>query len=384
MALFECLSRIRRQLIPLCAGALLILSTEELSAQSSAPSASRQTVIVGNGGGLLEGVIYRVQNGYLVKQRYGKRLVLFDDVLLEARSRSEAFRKYKATFPDKSAGVSLKLARWAFKHQLYSECRSELKHVLQLEPNQQDARNLLKHVEEILNPTRPIHKGSPTTARRTLDGLLQGDAQSLAGLSPKTARDFMLKVQPIVMNNCANASCHGSAATNDFQLKRVRFGTGSNRVLVEKNLAAILKYVDRRSPNNSRILTVLKKRHGRGSRGIFHGPQGASQWGILRDWVKQVSTEIAPSVQTGPSIVKKNPAFLKLPADVGNLKPKEATSDKGPSKIKQASLKQQQNDSQNVKSKTIELIEEILKEERRDPFDPDAFNRTSETQKKKN
>ena len=384
MALFEGLIRKDRLFLLFCAWAFLGMAAVNIRAEEPTSLTNRQGVLLLTSNRLVEGRISHSAGGYVVEKQFGTLVISFDQVRLTALDRGEAFRKLKAMLPKKNVDTNVSLAQWCMTYGLYSECRAELRDALALQPDRDDARKLLKRLEEIINPSKPVHLAQPVAPSRTQDGFLVREPRSLAGLSPESARYFVIKVQPILMNKCGNASCHGSMVANEFRLTRVGFRRRSHRIFAERNLSAVLKFVDLKTPDNSPLLRVPKGSHGRGGRVVFSGPQGKAQWRSLRDWVRTIAKEL-PSTSDKKTLLTRNTAGFGSSAHqelqpIFDLSAKKQTSDsrRNPvpkkSETTSAALK---NLSKISKSGKIDLIRAILEEERRDAFDPEEFNRSS-------
>ena len=384
MALIEGLIRNDRSVLLLCTLAFLGMAAVNIRAEEPTSLTNQQGVLLLTSNRLVEGRISQSAGSYVVNKQFGTLVIPFDQVRLTALDRGEAFRKLKATLPKKKANINVSLAQWCMTYGLYSECRAELRDALSLQPDRDDARKLLKRVEEIMNPSKPAHLAHPVSPSRTQDGFLTREARSLAGLSPESARIFVIRVQPILMNKCGNASCHGSAANNDFRLTRFGFGRRSHPIFAERNLSAALKFVDLKTPDNSPLLYVPKGSHGRRGRVVFSGPHGKAQWKSLRDWVHKIAKELPSTSGKKPRLTRNtsgsaSSAHQKLqPISDLSVKKQNSISTRNPvpknSETTSAALK---NLSKKSKIGKIDLIRAILEEERRDAFDPEEFNRSS-------
>jgi hypothetical protein len=278
----------------------------------------------------------------------GSMLVPFGHVRLEATDRRDAYRKLRKTLPERTATRHIELARWCLGQNLIDEARVELRDALVLEPNRNEARSMLRRLEQSLHGEKAVHLKPSRVPLKTPDGFEPAEVESLAGLSRESAQQFVSKIQPILMNKCATAGCHGPAARNKFRLTRVRVGRGSHRVFSERNLAVVLRYVDVEHPQRSPLLVTPEGSHGGQSRAIFHGSRGADQMTALAGWVRQVAGERA--AQSGTRNDAHSPDD-RLPTSDLRTTSGQTPSEKG------------------------DLLERILHEERKDAFDPEAFNR---------
>jgi hypothetical protein len=391
VALFEGLIRNDRSFLLFCTWAFLGMAAVNIRAEEPNSLTPQQGVLLLTSNRIVEGRISRSAGGYVVDKQFGTLVIPFDQVRLTAMDRGETFRKLKATLPKKNADTNVSLAQWCMTYELYSECREELRDALSIQPDRDDARKMLKRVEEIINPSKPVHLDHAVSPSRNPEGFLAGEARSLAGLSPESARKFVIRLQPILMNKCGNASCHGSTAKNDFRLTRVGFGRRSHRIFAERNLSAALKFVDLKKPDNSPMLRVPLGNHGRRGGAVFSGPQGKAQWESLRDWVHKIANELPSSSDKKPLLARNTFGFgsnarRKL-KPISDFPAKKQNSDStfnpipNNSKTTSAAL---ENLSKTSKTGKINLIRAILEEERRDAFDPEEFNRSSTANDTKN
>jgi len=189
----------------------------------------------------------------------------------------------------------------------------------------------------------------------------------MAGLSRKSAQQFVGKIQPLLLRKCATARCHTVRAKNRFRLKRIHAGRGSHRASAEQNLATVFKFVDFNKPVQSPLLVVPLEKHGNGRKAIFHGLAGTKQLTVLRQWIEQVALE---------RNLLERPKLARSPFEFSE----------GSRRIQQVSAvdgnvrQRRPNDKSKftrtpIRNKDEELLQTILREEQKDAFDPDVFNR---------
>ena len=250
-------------------------------------------------GRVVSGRIRTVAGAYQVDQTGARLVIPFAQVQLAADSLADAYRKLRRTMPQRTANRHIGLARWCIGYGLVAEARAELRAALVLEPDRDTARRMLTRLEpRRVTPTSVA--GTPFGAAAAVLAIRQQtpEAEALGGLSRESAREFVLRVQPLLSNKCGNASCHGPRATNEFRLTRVvgtRFGS---RVFSERNLAAVLKQIDLDRPADSPLLRVPRGEHGNVRRPVFDGRPAAAQIELLRRWVEAVARERRPRKTT--------------------------------------------------------------------------------------
>lgn len=318
-----------------------------------------QRVIVLSTGRVVLGDVVERPGGYLVRERFGSTVVPFTQVLLTAADLPDAYRKLSRSIGTPTAGKHMALARWCFDQRLYDAAQTEIKRALLLEPDRREAREFLQTLQRTLDsgvhggavggrsdpafPVDPSFPGQAWKAHSRQQQLVRPESgTSLGGLAPETVEVFVLQVQPLLMNKCGNARCHGQAATNDFRLTPVRRGMSGYRVFTEKNLSSVLRQVDLDTPPSSALLSVLEGLHGDAQRPLFLGPSAEQQQTTLRQWVLQAAAEKRTRIDAD---------------DARSVAAEDA--DAAPVSL----------------PRRDPFLQQILAEERPDAFDPDVFNR---------
>lgn len=318
----------------------------------AAPPAADRYVLLNNGR-IMAGQVQQDAQGYLVVGRSGRLHAPYEHVRLVADSLQDVYRQQRDARPEPVSNADrLELARWCISYSLYDEARLELKHVLRSDPNQNEARQMLKNLAEILRPDRPEEQAAPS---RTLDGYLVPGTESLGSLSRETAATFTAKVQPILVSKCANARCHGVASENPFRLVHVRSNLNGHRMHTERNLAALSPYLDLEHPGDSPLLTVPQGNHGDGA-ALFGGAGGRRQLEIIRDWVYAAARDRGGfKGDATPLVAAVAPAETEMdvPAAAGPDVPGTAAASASPAAAPSVSG---------------------VPPRRTDPFDPEVFN----------
>lgn len=385
----------------LCCRLLLLSSPVLVSAANHAraehgPAIPRaQRVLVLKNGRVVHGRISQCATGYLVDKPNGSLVVPVNRVQLEADSLQHAYRKLRSQVPTKSAEQHLVLARWCLTNALYRQCEAELRSALSIDPDLNEARSTLKRLEETVHRDNPRHLQRSMPRARTPDGFEPTPVQSLAGLSRETAGRYVRKVQPILLSRCGNAGCHGPTA-RAFRLRHVHLGRGAHRLSTEQNLAQVLRQIDPRSPEQSPLIVVPTGGHGGAGRPIFDGPAGSEQQALVREWVARVADELSQQLERRsdtPSLLAKtagepgryaeragdeNPALhigagAAQVADVrdGETARADATVENAAG-IERFTYRARSSTGTTTRDT---LLNQILRQERPDAFDPAEFNR---------
>ncbi len=337
-------------------------ASSALSADVLADPSHESQVLVFQNGRTMKGKISRSPNGYVVEHSAGRLVVPFDETRVIGNSLPDAYRRLRETFVDLTAATHYELAKWCWSHQLKEEARAELVMALDRDADHEAARDLLERIDEQLAAARkkPAVKAPEP---RIVGGIELPEVESLAGLSRETAAQYSTRIQPLLMNKCANASCHGPKSSSTFRLEPIR-GTGpGHRMYSERNLAQVMDQLDLARPRQSPLLTSSDGNHGGMNRAVFFGTTGEKQRKMLSDWVNAVAKErqSAQKQQDRPSVLGKksenpNGAALKKPLPESGPKPKEP--------VRLAS-----------RDEAAATDVEEHEEDQVDAFDPEAFNR---------
>jgi hypothetical protein len=220
---------------------------------------------------------------------------------------------------------------------------------------------------------------------------------------------FTQTVQPLLMNNCTASGCHGPLSTNNLRLIRVSTADAANRRSTQRNLQAVLQYVDRNNPLQSELLKVPAAPHGTAKNAVFT-ERRSMQYLRLADWVACFGTEDSlpldemllpnPAAEEMPDDSISAPKLLSRDAQTAKpmahaRKPKNSppAPDSASSGVSQASFQEPPADFLDSKSirpsKTplaapkrqptlsskVQRGAPLPKTDSQDPLDPDVFNR---------
>lgn len=260
-------------------------------ADDSEPS---ERVILMTNGRVLTGFASRNAGGWLVEQANGRLQVPIEQVNLVANNLTDAYRKQRDAVVEPTPATHLALAQWCISYRLHNEARDELRKCVKLDPEHSAARKLLRRLDDMLDPPQVKTTPKNQIVLKTGDGFVVPDAESLGGLSHEAAAGYTLRIQPLLINKCGNASCHGSTTLAEkpegFHLIPVRPGTSGHRMYTERNLAEVLRYIDIQEPGLSPLVAIPQGTHG-GSASVFSGAAGNTQIKMLRAWIKTVAQE---------------------------------------------------------------------------------------------
>lgn len=301
-------------------------------------------------GTVVDGTIIRTQAGFHVDVRGGQRVVPTKDVALYVKTKQDAYEKISKQSSTTNVPVRLQLAEWCLKNRLYKEAGQEIKSILVLEDDNAVAKELLKQLEEKIDPENAIHKQDLSITTHPM----KRDVDFLGGLSRSLAKDYSSKIQPILMNRCGSRSCHGTDE-REFSLhpQSLKFKQYS-----DDNLESVFGQIHWSQPDQSPLLVHHANNMVEGEK-IFQGRSGDKQKEWLVEWIRQVAVYRANNKDFHP--VENNQisqaGFEKTGQENGMTRQGEVNLT-GPPKVTDD-----------------EVLKETLELERPDPFSPDEFNR---------
>lgn len=342
--------------------ALAVVAPTVLSASEVVPAAAAGTpdtppspqILVMNNGDLVEGAITRTQTGYELAQPGGGRMFLAESfVWFAANSRQDAYDELQRRYPDQSAGGHVALARWCLRYGLKDAAQDQLQIALTIDPDHAEARGTLKFLGK--KPTTPIP--DPTTpAQATRD-----PRATLGGLPPETARAFVTTVQPILVNGCGNASCHGTSSKNAFTIQNVRSNNPAFKTLTQRNLETVRGRISADDPAHSEIfMKPQQPGHGGSRRPII----GATQLRTLQAWAVDVARTMPRTEQKAAT----TPAALVLTSNSQDAAAPSAGE-------VPAASHEESGATSDGRRDVADVLRQAIAEERADAFDPREFNR---------
>jgi hypothetical protein len=256
----------------------------------------RDSVLVLRNGGILSGQVTRAGDRYVVimGDRAEVRVPVLD-VEMHCIDLDEVYQRKRSRLAVNDVTGHVALADWCLQQKLFSRAADELLTVIALQP----AHPRLAGLERRLQLAVELPElGSPQTKPQgTLVGLADLE-KTTRSLSPKAIEDFTTQIQPLLLNRCGANSCHGDASPSEFRLVRPAWTKTISRRFTQRNLHAVLQFVESENADSSPLLTVPATAHGGMETGVF-GPREREHFDLLADWVRQATTaDSAPVPET--------------------------------------------------------------------------------------
>lgn len=215
-------------------------------------------------------------------------------------------------------------------------------------------------------PPKPISNYALLKAqakRQTPVMLVPAVALEVAETAPvyntAAARVFATKIHPILMNACAG--CHARADyAGTFKLKRIAEGY-ENAAGVERNLAAVVKQLDRTDPSASPLLGYAVLPHGKSKEAPLHSTRHPAypSLELWTYWATMPEGSAVPTVLPVRAAKKAEPT----PTPVATSTPMTRIETKLVTPV------------QPVDFNTLPKPMEPTRVNPDDPFDPGSFNR---------
>lgn len=306
-------------------------------------------------------------------------------VLCWADDRLQLYR-YRLDHRTKSDLLThLEAARWCIRENLLEPAAAELKaaqaidaahpRVAQVETMLQTIRQqALEKASESKSPAET--KGRPEQTRSPEGGAAKPEgeattrsdvepaersATTLARLSKSTIADYASRVQPILINRCGQAGCHGGrdAQQTDWRLTLPpsRHQRRLPAEMTRGNLRDLVHWIDRNEPRSSPLLGKATERHA-GMQDSPLGPADDDVLAELENWIASVAGELQE---------EKPSAQRRIAAIPPNIQGEFAAPIRDPGRGEPLPDTNQMHVTESPRPKRLPPVT--------NPFDPQVFNR---------
>jgi hypothetical protein len=228
------------------------------------------------------------------------------------------------------------------RQELLGDAAREITAAMEIDPKNRRVTLLDDRLRRALLP-EPIKTPGNETASAARPVSTEGLERLVRSLPTSTVETFTATIQPMLLNYCATAGCHGPSSQSSFTLSRAPLEKVAARRLTERNLYNTLQWIDHDNPIDSKLLSAAREPHGpnqaSGATGV-----GTAKYQELASWVLQASPNIAinPSNVTGrgassaavatlpvgaaPVLASPSPASLLVPTSPQTPASKGTTS----------------------------------------------------------
>jgi hypothetical protein len=365
---------------------LLLVVCGPLALRAQQPPAASEGVLVLRNGSVLIGQVVRAGDTYLISSPGMETRLRAGDVDFFCRDLAEAYgRKRLALSADDLQG-RLELAAWCLRHDLLDQAEEQAAAVLQAAPQSRRAQALR---QQIADRRRDLAAPRPK-AEAAASGPRTADLELLVrGLPASTVTDFTDVIQPLLLNHCAAAGCHGPRSTSAFRL--LKPSRGPSKRLTHRNLHAAVTWIDRADPARSRLLTAAGEPHGGLSLPVFSRTK-ATHYRQLSAWVAAFGSAAAPEEHAPGALAQPVPLAMSPLSDSAALVPVPSRASRlRPTRGRTPAVDQPAEDASQTgvaqaawfaepppptpRGRRPMLRAAAPRPASGDPFDPEAFNR---------
>lgn len=255
------------------------------AAEEPLPVEPQAGVLLLTNGQTLSGKITRAGDRYYVALADGAINLAANQVLLHCRDLPDAYERQRAARVAPNVQHHLKLAQWCLENKLNDEAARELDAAARIEPNHSKIILLRRRLELLASPI----VSQPTTNTTTRTVVSAEELERLSRNMPAGSMEgYANTVQPLLLNHCAAAACHGAQSKTSLRILRGAGGGAPSRRLTQRNLYHVLEHIDRDHPEESRLLTAASQPHGPSRAPVLSG-NDSEQFRRLVEWIRLVS-----------------------------------------------------------------------------------------------
>lgn len=299
--------------------ALVVVVLVAMIVKAESPPLTSGKVLILDNQQILEGEIEQVGNRFRIRRAGGETWLPAKPGYTLMADRDAAYRLMQSKIDLNDAKDRLQLSRWCYSNGFKAQAVFEAEAASRLLPNDASVRRYCEDLKRLaMDAPKP-----PASAAMNHD-----PAPTSVEWKPELLKTFVTKVQPILMNACAN--CHAGERSGSFKLVRTSPGTVPSPNAIQANVASFAAQVNREAIGESAVLRKALEAHG----GATKAP--------LRDKQSQAYRHLEEFAQA---------AFATTNVAVGAKKPQQSTE---------------------------ETVETSF-----DPFDPDVFNKAAHPPQKK-
>lgn len=276
-------------------------------------------VLLLKNGETLDGRISRSGDYYLIVSPTAEVQVRVREVEAICRDVEEVYAKKHALVNTRSADSYLTLAQWCIDRQLYGYAARALTDAYKIDDLHPRLELLERRMKAAMTTPTPVVAPPKPPEPKFNDAELE---RAVKSVSAESLHEFTVRVQPLMMNYCATAGCHGPRAASTFQLERIYLNERTDPRIVRTNLHAVLKQVDRAHPAKSPLLNVPITAHGGAKKPIFNA-HNAEHYRVVAGWVGRLAQQVryAPQPTSADVVSSANTLQQRMP-----LSPPSATA----------------------------------------------------------
>jgi hypothetical protein len=296
---------------------------------------SATSLLVLRNGEVLSGRVSRQGDRYIVVSEGTEIRLAIPEVDFLCQTIDEAYTVQRNRIVAGRIEDHLNLAEWCLRQQLLGDAAREIAAAMQIDAKNPRVALLDSRLQRALHP-EPL-KATAANNNATAPRPVSTDEleRLVRSLPSSTVETFTSNIQPMLLNYCATAGCHGPSSSSSYTLSRAPLEKIAARRLTERNLYNTLQWIDRESPLDSKLLTAARQPHGpeheSGDTGV-----DTAKYQELVNWVLQSNPSYAinpkppVTVSAAATLSGGAPPILASPSPASLLVPDSASQvDKG-------------------------------------------------------
>ncbi len=344
---------------------LLLISALTISTVSAQNPLTGPTpgVLALRNGQVISGNILRDGDRYLVTLGESAEIrIRVDSVEFYGQDLQQLFQfKRSALVPADDDG-QLDLAEWCLRHGLLARAEQ----LLHPRPQQARVRSRWTDLQRRLDLAKlPIARAVVPLSPAPLPETQAEMGQLLKGISGLNMQEFASFVQPLLLNTCSTATCHGAQSKTTFKLISPPRGRAIPTRYTRRNFYSTWQTLTPQHPDQSPLINITTAPHG-GAPAIFTQRKW-DQYQRLVNWARSTSRTTgspAPREINSPATILSQPRRVpQASTDPRDLVANPLTPTT-PLNTRQSTA-QPENEVRNPKRLPHSV----------DPFDPNRFNR---------
>ncbi len=284
-----------------------------VAADSAVDLGPRQAVVLLTNGEVLRGKVSRAGDQFFVWIPAGEIRLPAKRVQRVCDTIDDAY-VYLSQSATGSVDDRLELVAWCLRYNLLGYAANELREVMVQEPENPRIAIFARRLE--LARKRPAVDLTDGVTGVRKDNPPKDSASEPAPfhLPPGAFAEFTSRLQPLLINKCASAGCHGSPTESTFRLSRMFGGRSPTRRQTGQNLIEVLRWIDKEQPAKSPLLQQpLNLSHGGSDEPVFTDADRSQYLRLLRFVNLVVNKPPQKQVDRRPGFHIENPPVDSSP-----------------------------------------------------------------------
>ena len=296
----------------------------------TAPANSSQQLVVLRSGEILIGRISHEADRYLIVSEGTEARLPARDVDFVCGSLDEAYRIQAARISAGKIEGHLTLAQWCLRQGLNGYAAQEITTTMGIDPADPRVAQLDARLQRAMRISAETIAAADAAAAKSSAAAGEGGESSATGttsnsaarahapisiaeldrsvrtLPTSTVENFTRSIQPMLLNYCATAGCHGTSGTSTYSLLRPALGSPPSQRLTQRNLYNTIQWINREQPADSKLLAKAQQAHAAPETTGAACALSPAQYQELVAWVWQstmvASANLQATVATAKSI----------------------------------------------------------------------------------